>query len=123
IGTALGFAKKLLLAGAGCAALSGPLVCGLVIAAGHAPAIRAQVAVQTPRPVQSAPVNAAPQRTTLAGSPSQERRLLAMLLDADSLALADQARAKEAALNYVRTKLKPHDAISVMAATNGRVMV
>jgi beta-lactamase regulating signal transducer with metallopeptidase domain len=132
IGLSLNFAKKLLLASAGAAALVGPVVVGVIIA-GHVPVLRAQLilppqpaalpAAQTVAPLaQSAPPNVAAQaqRTT---SATDGHRLLTLLFDGGSMTPDEQSRAREAATQFVQARLEPADLVSVMVATNGKLAV
>jgi beta-lactamase regulating signal transducer with metallopeptidase domain len=133
IGLGLNFTKKLLLASAGAAALVGPVIMGVLIGAGHAQALRAQSPVtpplpasaQTTRPAQSATMpNVAAQRVNPPADPSaQLKRLLVLLLDAGSLTADEQTRAREAAIRFVQTSMQSNDAMSVMAATAGKLAV
>jgi bla regulator protein BlaR1 len=71
----LNLAKKILLASAGVATLTGPVVVGLIIGVAHIPAIHAQQATPTPPVTQAAPVpavQAAPVKTAPALSQTDQ---------------------------------------------------
>jgi len=50
-------------------------------------------------------------------------RLVAMLFDFGSLSPDDQARAREAALQFVHSRMQPDDSVSVMVVNSGRIQV
>jgi beta-lactamase regulating signal transducer with metallopeptidase domain len=102
VGQGLSRTKKLLLACAGVVALAGPVAIGVVIGVGHVPAIRAQ------------------SRGALA---PDHRRLVAMLFDFDALTADDQARMRQNAVEFVRRRMQPADALAIMAVNRDRVTV
>ena len=118
-GQGLNRAKKLLLAGAGLAALAGPVGIGVVIGFGHAPAVRAQPATAIPSTAQTA--QAAP--TSAAPVPYQDRRLIAMLFDLGTLTSDEQTRARQSAIDFVQNRMKPGDIVAVMAVDSGKVAI
>lgn len=71
IGQRLNRAKKLLLASAGVAALAGPVVIGVVIGVGNAPAVRAQSPAAAQPMAKTAPAAPVPAPTVQATTPQQ----------------------------------------------------
>jgi VWFA-related protein len=53
----------------------------------------------------------------------QDRRLVAMLFDFSTMAVAEQIRVQKSALDFIRTGLKPADLVTVMFASTGPVEV
>jgi beta-lactamase regulating signal transducer with metallopeptidase domain len=127
-GQALNGAKKILLAGAGAAAVAVPVAVGIVIGAGHVPAIFAQP-LPLPQATQAAqppaPVNAVAQAVRVPATPDrpQDHQLVAMLFDFDTMTADEQSRVRKSAVDYVHTRIAPADMVAVMAVENGRVMV
>jgi beta-lactamase regulating signal transducer with metallopeptidase domain len=131
IGLGLNFTKKLLLGSAGAAALVGPVVMGVIVTSGHIPVLRAQSQVAVPAVAQTvlapqtanpnvAAQMAQPQGTTVA---APDRRLLTLLLDCGSMTAGEQVRAREAAIQFVQTRMESNAVMSVMVATNGKLAV
>jgi BlaR1 peptidase M56 len=106
-GHGLNRAKKFLLAGAGIAALTVPIVIGGLIGLGKPPAIRAQ-----------SPVAAPP-----APGPYEGRRLTAMLIDFSAMTAGQQSSVRQAAMDYVRGKMQPADLLAILVVDNGRIKV
>jgi VWFA-related protein len=141
IGLGLNLTKKLLLASAGAAALVGPVVMGVVIGASHASALRAQspVATQTPAPVPAAAQTLRPPQTTAPNVTAQvvpqggrgsttataplDHRMLTLLFDCGAMTSDEQARARQAAIQYVQARMQPTDLLSVMMASEGKLKV
>jgi beta-lactamase regulating signal transducer with metallopeptidase domain len=129
IGLGLTWMKKLMLASAGIAALAGPVVIGAVLSVGHAPVLRAQPQVAVPMTPQTAVPIAAPQQVQLqsqrtAPAPaSRDHRMLTLLMDFATMTPGLQDRARQAAIEFVQTRLQPDDLMSVMVATNGKLAV
>ena len=139
IGLKLNGAKKFLLAGAGVAALAGPVAVGVLIAVGHLPAIHAPgrrpsaadaLSAQTPvrRSAQAAQFR--PQAPVKADAPLpapgityKDRRLVAMFFDLAGMTSDDQAKVQQYATNFVNDGLKPADVVCVMAASGGQIKV
>ncbi len=80
----------------------------------------------------TAPANTAPQTSANPAQQApaasteflyQDRRLLAMLFDLDVMTLDDQARARQAAVQFVQTRLQPADLVAVMSIQNGALKV
>jgi beta-lactamase regulating signal transducer with metallopeptidase domain len=124
IGLGLNLTKKLLLASAGAAALAAPIAIGVLIGAGHAPVLHARPAAP---PAAVAPVPPAPQRTPpptpAPATAPQAERMLAMLFDCGSMTPDDQERARQAAIQFVQTKMQAGDLMTVMIATSGKLAV
>ena len=53
----------------------------------------------------------------------QDRRLVAMLFDFSSMAIPEQVRAQKAALEFLKTQLKPADLVAIMTAGTGPLKV
>ncbi len=129
-GMHLNRAKKLLLAGAGTVAVVGPIVLGVLVGMGHVPAIQAQSRAIPPAEqeggqlAQAAPSQVAPraQAATVQQISYQDRRLVAMLFDMDTMTPDEQLKARQSAADYVRN-MKPADLMTVMAAYSGKVKV
>ena len=124
-GLRLNRAKKFLLAVAGVVALAGPVVTGVMIGMGHLPVIHAQspVTPPIPRAVATAPLPALTQTTAAPAIQSQNRRLVAMLFDLDSMSSDDQARARQAGVDWVQNSVQAADLVTVMAAAGGGISV
>jgi beta-lactamase regulating signal transducer with metallopeptidase domain len=139
-GQGLNRAKKFLLAAAGIAALAGPVAIGIVIGVGNTPAIHAQPsstsaprALDVPQPTQpevtqpnpAAAASAPAQALPVSSPPAtyQDHRLLAMLFDLDTMTSGDQARARQSAAEFVRTRMAPADLVALMTVTGGEVKV
>jgi beta-lactamase regulating signal transducer with metallopeptidase domain len=130
IGLQLNGAKKFLLAGAGVAALAGPVAVGVLIAVGHLPAIHAQAPVAVPvtpqTPVQMAQLaQAKPQSPVKADVPLaapapavsyQDHRLVAMLFDFSGMTTDEQSKSRQAGIQYIENSMKPADLVCVMGA-------
>jgi len=113
--------KKLLLAIAAATALIIPITIGLVLGVPHLPAVHAQApAIPTPalQPVQATPRKPTPETPT-----KQDHRLIAMLFDLASMTPDQQARARQAAIDYLTSSLKPGDTVAVLSTDNGKVSV
>src|SRR5262249_35820767 len=127
IGNGLNFTKKLLLATAGAAALAGPIVIGIVIAAGHVPVLHAQQLPPPPPPVSTPAVRTMQNVPLTAATPPDPQptgqRTLAMLFDCGAMTAEEQARARGAAIQFVKSNLQPRDVVSVMQASTGPVRV
>jgi beta-lactamase regulating signal transducer with metallopeptidase domain len=132
-GVALNFAKKIMLAGAGVAALAGPIVIGALMGVVHLPSVHAQSPV-TAEPqllvdrdliAQVGPRGAVSHSgsSSVAAAPTSDKRLVAMLFDFSSMSLSEQAAARQAGISLVQNQLKPADSVSVMLAGNGPVQV
>jgi beta-lactamase regulating signal transducer with metallopeptidase domain len=130
-GQGLNRAKKFLLAAAGIAALAGPVATGVVIGVGNAAAIRAQPSAalapteQPAPPAPAPPLTAAPQQPAPPATPIeyQDRRLLAMLFDLDTMTSDDQARSRQSAADFVRNKMAPADLVALMTVDRDGVKV
>jgi beta-lactamase regulating signal transducer with metallopeptidase domain len=137
-GRGLNRAKKFLLAAAGIAALAGPVAVGIVIGVGNAPVAQAHPspvaaasteppAQPAPAPVPLAPISPAPQpqqsAVPSAPVPFQNHRLMAMLFDLDTMSPEDEARARQAAVKFVRDKLTPDDRVAVLNVSGSGVKV
>ena len=124
-GQGLTRARKLLLAGAGVAALACPIGIGVLIGVGNAPIVRAQPPAPAPPPPQAAPM--VPAQAAATGAPAEpkyrDHRLVAMLFDFDTMSSDDQSRARQAALQFVQTKMQPADLVAVMTADNGNIKI
>ncbi len=120
-------ARKVLLAGAGIAALAGPVATGVLIGVGHAPLVHAQSPV-TAAPRQAAPAAAssgqdAPPAAQAGGELLyKNRRLIAIFFDFDTMTSDDQSRAQQAAIDYIHRRL-PADLVAVLSTENGAVRV
>jgi VWFA-related protein len=131
IGLGLNFAKKLLLTSAGAMALAGPVILGVLIGTGHVPMLRAQAPVPPPAPqiavplqtAQAVPVSAAPQPAAVPQPDQQTNRMLTLLLDLGFMTSEEQDRARQAAIQFVQTRLQSADLMSVMVVMNGRPAV
>jgi beta-lactamase regulating signal transducer with metallopeptidase domain len=124
-GKSLNRFQKLLLAGAAIAVVAVPVAVGVVIRVGHPPAIHAQSPVAPATPQTVVPqVNAAPQRSTPAApNPYGGKRLVAALFDFAGMTAQEQANVRQAAVNFVQTKLTPTDLCAILLADNGAVRV
>ena len=130
-GEGLNRARKFLLAAAGMAALAGPVAIGVLIGVGHAPAIHAQSPAADP-PAQTAhaalasPQDAPPAQAaatpTAADKLYQNRRLMALLFDLDTMTSDEQSRARQSATDFVH-RMQPADLVALMAASQGGVSV
>jgi len=135
IGVKLNSAKKLVLAGAGLAALAGPVAVGVLIAVGHLPAIHAQapltVPPSPPTSVQMAPAAQfrpqLPAKTeALVPAPAisfQDRRLVVMFFDSGGLTSDDSTRLQMYATKFVHDGLNPADVVCVMVASGGQIKI
>ena len=134
-GQGLNRARKLLLAGAGVAAVAGPVAIGVLIGVGNAPAIHAQPqaaarpqgpadAPQTAQPDADSPRNSAAQEAAAPAAPVKyrDRRLVALFFDLDTMTPDEQSRARQSAIDFVH-KMQPADLAAVMAANHGGVSV
>jgi len=121
MGLGLNFAKKVLLTSVGAAALVGPVAIGVVIGTAHLPVLHSQVSVpQAPR-ITPAPTPAPV--TGHVGNLPHDRRLLTLMFDCGAMNSDEQQRARQAAIEFVRTKLQPNDVLSIMQASHGKLMV
>jgi beta-lactamase regulating signal transducer with metallopeptidase domain len=139
-------AKKVLLATAGCIAVAGPVLVGVVIGIGHVPAIHAQSpvaafsaaqvgipafaqAAQTAAVAQSPAVQTTTPSLATSTTPQappllyKDRRLVVMLFDFSNMSSDDQGRLRNTAVDFVHTQLKPADVVSVLVGHAGGVEV
>jgi VWFA-related protein len=79
-----------------------------------APAV-AKAAAQTPPP---APVATKP-GTAQPIIKYQDRRLVSMLFDMSTMAVAEQIRVQQTAVEFIHSQLKPADLVAIMSATTG----
>jgi VWFA-related protein len=80
-----------------------------------------------PEPRPMVPSNA-PAVSVKPGTPQpiiryQDRRLIAMLFDFSTMAVAEQIRIQKSAINFIEKNLKPADLVTVMFASTGPVEV
>jgi VWFA-related protein len=86
-------------------------------------------AQEAPLPLAPAPVAIPklPQSKISAETPGttkyRDRRLLVLYFDMSAMPLADQARALDAAIRFIRTQMTPSDLVALMAYTGGAVHV
>ncbi len=98
-------------------------------AAGQPASVGASI-VQTAQPAPTAPAKA-PAPAEVATKPGtakpiirfQDRRLVAMLFDMSTMAVAEQIRVQKTAVDFIRKSLKPADLVTVMMATTGPLEV
>ncbi len=130
-GKGLNRARKFLLAAAGMAALAGPVAIGVLIGVGHAPAVHAQSPAADPPAHTAQAALAASQDTPpaqAAATPAatnklyQNRRLMALLFDLETMTSDEQSRARQSATDFVH-RMQPADLVAVMAANHGGVSV
>ena len=130
-GRGLNRARKLLLACAGAAALAGPVALGVMMGVGNAPAAHAQTAADPPHPQAAQAESPAPQEIPAQpAAPAQsaevkyqDRRLVALLFDLDTMTADDQSRARKSAMDYVQGQMQSSDLVALMTANNGGVKV
>ncbi len=126
IGERLSLAKKLLLTGAGAAALVVPVLFGVLIGAGHIPVLHAQqIPPPAPPPVQAPPTTQECRGRATPPAPSQPARgrLIAALFNRGAMTPDDLARARAAAMKFVETQLREGDTVSIMLAVQANVTV
>jgi beta-lactamase regulating signal transducer with metallopeptidase domain len=125
IGGGLSFAKKVLLASAGVAALVVPAVLGVLIGAGHFPVLHAQqIPPPSAPPVQAAPTTQGRGSVTLPVPPQPAYgRLITALFDSSAMSPDELARAHDAAVKVVETQLRTGDTMSIMRVVQGKVAV
>ncbi len=92
-------------------------------AAAGKPASMSGAVVQSAQPAPSAS-KTAPAVTTKAGTAQpiiryQDRRLVAMLFDMSTMAVAEQIRVQKTAIDFIHNDLKPADLVTIMTATSG----
>ncbi len=124
IGERLSIAKKLLLTGAGAAALVAPVLLGVLIGAGHIPLLHAQqIPPPAPPPVQAPQTTQGGRgRATPAPQPAGGR-LIAALFNPGAMTPDDLARTRAAAIKFVETQLREGDTVSILLAAQGNVTV
>jgi beta-lactamase regulating signal transducer with metallopeptidase domain len=141
-GQKLNRAKKILLATAALMAMAFPVAVGIVIGLGNVPAILAQsplaaitslspaaiptLAQATPAPAirepQMSPAAAGTSSTPRVAAADHSRTMTAMLFDFSGMTPADQARAREIALDRVHAGTPP-DVVCVMLGGSGPLKV
>ncbi len=122
-GRGLDLARKLLLASAGVAAVAGPVAIGVLLGVGDAPLVHAQSAAIEAPPAETAvadppPAQASPAPTPAPETKYQDRRLVALLFDFETMTPDDQARSQQSSIGFVH-KMQPASLVALMA-TNGR---
>ncbi len=95
-------------------------------ASGAKPATMTGAIVQSAQPAPAASKPAAV--TTKPGTAQpiiryQDRRLVAMLFDMSTMAVAEQIRVQKTAIDFIRKDLKPADLVTIMTATSGPLEV
>ncbi len=91
----------------------GATVSGAIVqTAQPAPAV-AKAATQAPAPVATKPGTAQPIIKY------QDRRLVSMLFDMSTMAVAEQIRVQKTAVEFIHSQLKPADLVTIMTATTG----
>lgn len=80
-------------------------------------------AAATPAPKKTVSVNPTAPSGTQPIIRYQDRRLVAMLFDYSTMAIPEQNRAQEAALQFVRQQLKPNDVVAILYAGTGPVKI
>jgi len=97
-------------------------------APGSKPASMSGAVVQTAQPAPAPGARPAAAVTTKAGTAQpiikyQDRRLVAMLFDMSTMAVAEQIRVQKTAIDFIHTQLKPADLVTIMTATTGPLEV
>ncbi len=122
IGQRLTRAKRLLLAAMAVAAVTAPVAIGLLVSAGNAPPIRAQVlgritpAAQPAKPEVVAMVDAPGNPLAHDETGRRSGRHIAMLFDFGAMTAERRLRAVQTAIDIVRNETTPKDSVAVMTS-------
>jgi VWFA-related protein len=86
------------------------------------PAVEKPAAAPTPAP-QKAAAKAPTASTAAPIIRYQDRRLVAMLFDYSTMAIPEQNRVQQAALQFIREQMKPADIVAIMFASTGPLKI